>query len=194
MQPENGILGKAGKRQKLEQPARVAALNPSATLRKIGFQRGQTLCDIGAGSGLFSIAAAQMGAQHVWAADTDADILDDLKIRAGALTNLQTVPVSGCSYPLPPASADWILLVTTLHEIAEKAALFSELRRLLTPAGSVCLIEFPKAHTAMGPPVEHRLGAQKAEALFTQAGFEKVLDFPLGDTFYCQTYVLSSVR
>ncbi|MFA6075127.1 MAG: hypothetical protein WCV63_02675 [Negativicutes bacterium] len=44
--------------KKFENPERVAELNPQLTLRAAGFERGMTLCDIGAGTGLFTFAAA----------------------------------------------------------------------------------------------------------------------------------------
>mgnify|MGYP000721131418 CR=1 FL=1 len=56
MSDHDGIIGKAGKREKLEDPVRVSELDPAGTLERIGFRAGQTLCDIGAGSGLFSLA------------------------------------------------------------------------------------------------------------------------------------------
>jgi len=89
MHEDNGILGKARKREKLENPARVAELKPEETLRQIGVRPGQTLCDIGAGSGLFSLAAARLGVRTVWALDTDDAILEDLRSRAAAVPNLQ---------------------------------------------------------------------------------------------------------
>ena len=190
MSDHDGIIGKAGKREKLEDPVRVSELDPAGTLERIGFRAGQTLCDIGAGSGLFSLAAAGMGAKTVWATDTDADILADLKARASSLPNLQALPIVGDAYPVPDESADWILLVTTLHEVAEKEVLLYEMRRMLAPDGTVCLIEFIKARTPMGPPSEHRLGAQDVEKLFSREGFDKVSEFQLGENFYCQTYRL----
>jgi ubiquinone/menaquinone biosynthesis C-methylase UbiE len=188
MSEHDGIIGKIGKREKLENPARVAELDPAGTLKRVGFRAGQTLCDIGAGSGLFSLAAAKLGAGTVWAADTDADILAELRSRAASLPNLHTLPVNGCAYPVADGSADWALLVTTLHEIDDKPALFSELRRLLAADGAVCLIEFIKARTPMGPPPERRLGAEEAEALFVREGFRREANFVLGDDFYCQVY------
>ena len=190
MSDHDGIIGKAGKREKLEDPVRVSELDPAGTLERIGFRAGQTLCDIGAGSGLFSLAAAGLGAKAVWATDTDVDILADLKARASSLPNLQALPIVGDAYPVPDESADWILLVTTLHEVAEKEVLLYEMRRMLAPDGTVCLIEFIKARTPMGPPSEHRLGAQDVEKLFSREGFDKVSEFQLGENFYCQTYRL----
>ena len=80
--------------------------------------------------------------------------------------------------------------MTTLHEVAEKEVLLYEMRRMLAPDGTVCLIEFIKARTPMGPPSEHRLGARDVEKLFSREGFDKVSEFQLGENFYCQTYRL----
>lgn len=190
MGEQNGILGRSGKWEKLENPARAAELDPAGTLRRAGLQSGQTLCDIGAGSGLFTLAAARLTDGTVWAAETDADILARLTARAQkeGLSNVLPVPAEGVRYRLPDGCADWALLVTVLHEIAEKDALLDELRRLLKPDGRVCLVEFQKARTPMGPPPEHRLGAGEAAALFPRHGFAPEQQFPLSENFYCQVW------
>ena len=190
MSEQNGIIAKEGKRAKLENPARVVELNPLGTLEKIGFHTGDTLVDIGAGSGLFSLAAVQIGAGMVYAAETDDAILTDLKQRAAGMNNLKTLYVNGCSYPVADHSADWIMLAAVLHEIDDRTSLFAEMRRILKNNGMICLIEFIKARTPMGPAPEHRLGAQEAEELFREQGFAKKAEFNLGDNLYCQTYFL----
>lgn len=188
MSEDHGIIAKAGKREKLENPARIKELDPMGTLKKIGFQAGETLCDIGAGSGLFSLAAASMSARYVWALDTDEDILADLQQRSAGMTNLQTITVNGFHYPLLDHSADWVLLVTVLHEIAEKKELFAEIRRIIAADGNICLIEFRGERTPMGPSPEYRIGAETAEKIFNDEGFVKTAEFLLGDNLYAQTY------
>lgn len=188
MPEQDGIIGKIGKKEKLENPVRVAELDPVGTLEKIGFHAGETLCDIGAGSGIFSLAAAGMEAEKVWAVDTDEDILTDLKARTAKVPCLVTVPAEGCSYPLEDQSADWVLLVTVLHEIAEKQTLLSEIRRILKTDGTVCLIEFRKMKTPLGRPSENRISEEEAAALFAEAGFRREENYIMGKNFYCQTY------
>lgn len=188
MSENHGIIAKAGKREKLENPRRVAELDPQGTLIKIGFQAGQIFCDLGAGSGLFSLAAAKMGAAKVYAVDTDAEILTDLQQRSEGIESLQTVPVNGLPYPMDDACTDWIMAATLFHEISDKQALLAEIQRILKPEGTVCLIDFIKARTPMGPSPEYRFGSQEAEELFRGYGFVKASEFNLGDDFYCQTY------
>lgn len=62
-------------RLKLENPARLAELNPKATLKRIGLRVGDVLCDIGAGSGIFAIPAAQITCGLVYAVELRADML-----------------------------------------------------------------------------------------------------------------------
>lgn len=192
MHMENGILPRAGKKEKLENPRRVAELAPAATLQRLGLADGDSVCDIGAGSGLFSLAAARMTKGDVWAVETDAAILQELAAAAAAqgLRNLHPLAADGCRYSLPDACADWVLLVTVLHEIPEREALLAELRRLLKSGGRLALIEFIRARTPMGPPPEHRLGAEEAAALFLRAGFIQKKEWTLGDNFYCQIYAV----
>ena len=47
------------KAKKFENPARLDELRPESTLRRAGFSEGMSLCDIGAGTGIFSVAAAK---------------------------------------------------------------------------------------------------------------------------------------
>jgi len=185
---DHGILPKRGKLEKLESPDRVRELDPAGTLDRLGV--GGTVCDIGAGSGLFSLAAAERTKDAVYAVDTDADILNVLAGRAKerGLSNLHTLPVDGYLYPIPADCADWALLVTTLHEIGDIPALFAELRRILKPGGRAALIEFRAGQTPMGPPPAHRLGAEAAQKIFEAEGYQKAREFVLGDNLYCQVY------
>jgi len=190
MSEQDGVIGRAGKWEKLESPARAAELDPLGTLRRVGLCRGETVCDIGAGSGLFTLAAARLTDSDVWAAETDLEILKRLSVRAKeeGLLHVRPVPTDGISYPLPDGCADWALLVTVLHEVSGKSSLLKELHRLVRPGGHVCLIEFQKKRTPMGPPPEHRFGADEAEALFAGNGFLMESEFLLGADFYCQVW------
>ena len=46
--------------EKLENEQRILELNAGETLMKIGFTEGLNLCDIGAGTGIFSFEAAKI--------------------------------------------------------------------------------------------------------------------------------------
>jgi 2-polyprenyl-3-methyl-5-hydroxy-6-metoxy-1,4-benzoquinol methylase len=107
---------------RLDNPVRLAELNPEATLKRFGFQGGQVLCDIGAGSGIFTIPAARMTTQKVLALDINPEML--------------------------------------------------------------AAIEFHRAETPYGPPVEDRLDRQAVAEKLASVGFQVCDDFDLGPNMY----------
>ena len=69
---------------RFENPERLAELSPAKTLIKIGLEDGMTLCDIGAGSGIFSVAAAKITTAKVFATDINPEMLSVIAEKANA--------------------------------------------------------------------------------------------------------------
>jgi ubiquinone/menaquinone biosynthesis C-methylase UbiE len=183
------------KAMKLENPARLAELSPAATLIKIGLKDGQVLCDIGAGSGIFTIPAARLTRGTVYAVEVSEAMLSVIgeKVKSEGLKNVELVLAEGTHYPIESHSADVALVVAVLHEIPEKAAFAEEVRRLLKPGGIVAVIEFHKRETLMGPPFTLRLGQDETAAVFEDAGFRRHDSFDLGDNLYCMVFESSGL-
>ena len=70
---------------KLENPARLAELQPSATLKRLGLCDGMTFADIGAGTGIFTTVAAGITRAQVWAIDPSACMREILESKKSAL-------------------------------------------------------------------------------------------------------------
>ena len=175
---------------KLENPARLAELNPADTLKRIGLKDGDVLCDIGAGSGIFTIPAARITRGTVYAIDLRADMLDIIaeKARTAGLGNVMPLLSDGCSYAVPNGCADIALAVTVLHEVADKAAFLKEVKRLLKPGGRMAVVEFHQRETPIGPPLAHRLSKEDVGTVFADAGFSQQDAFDLGGNFYCMVF------
>lgn len=174
------------KQEKLENPARLADLNPPATLRKLGLGLHDTVCDIGAGTGIFTIPAARLTKGTVYAIDMNDELLLVLeaKSRSEGLDHIKTIRSMEFDYDIPTHSVDMVLLVTVLHEIEEKPELLREINRLLKPSGKLCVIEFRKEPTPMGPPLPHRIAIEEVESVCTAHGFTEQESFLLGENFY----------
>lgn len=179
------------KYSKFENPVRLAELSPGETLKKIGLQDGMVLCDIGAGSGVFTIPAAQLTKKTVYALDVNDGALATIREKASALglDNVKTVKVSGDRFDVPDSAADIVLMVTVLHEIESRQAFAYETARLLKTGGKAAVIEFHKRETPMGPPVWHRIDEEEVMDLFADAGFRAEDRFQLGENYYCQVFV-----
>jgi len=172
--------------QKLENPIRLEELNPTETLKKIGVTQEQTLCDIGAGSGIFTIPASSL-AEKVYALEISIDMLNLIreKVNTEEIKNIELVKVEDDSFNIETSSIDIAIAVTVLHEIKNKSTFLDEIKRMLKPEGKVAVIEFHKRSTPIGPMVDHRLGNESVKELFHASGFTLCDEFNLGDNFYC---------
>lgn len=178
------------KRSKLESPERLAELRPMDTLKKIGLGENDVVCDIGAGSGIFTIPAAKITNNQVFALDINDEFLGIIneKAREERLTNIMTMKAAGEHYDIEANTVDFVILVTVLHEIENKDILLAELKRIMKSTGRAAVIEFHKRETPMGPPVAHRIGREEVVEAFDRYGFSKSDEFQLGDNLYCVTF------
>jgi len=176
---------------KFENPVRLEELNPTYTLKRIGLEDGMVLCDIGAGSGVFTLPAAQLTKSTVYALEINDGALSAIIDRAEklGLENIKAVKVSGDGFDVEDSTADIVLLVTVLHEIESRPAFVNETARLLKTGGKAAVIEFYKRETPMGPPAGHRIDEAEVLDLFAEAGLMAEDRFPLGENFYCQVFV-----
>ncbi|MDD2533135.1 MAG: class I SAM-dependent methyltransferase [Eubacteriales bacterium] len=179
---------------KLDNPVRAAELNPETTLRRIGYTAGQVLCDIGAGSGLFTLPAAHIAAKTntpVIALDINNDMLEAIRQRATdqGLTNVDLRLVTDTHLPVDSTSADHALLVTVLHEIIDYPLFLQEIHRLLKSTGRLTVIEFHHLETPYGPSIDHRLASETVIARCLTEGFLVADEFNLGPNFYTVVFV-----
>jgi ubiquinone/menaquinone biosynthesis C-methylase UbiE len=176
--------------EKLESPARIAELDPAGTLRRMGMGEGFTLCDLGAGTGLFSAEAARMTAKPVYALEISDDMLAIIeeKKRTRNLDNMVPLKVDGARLPLDDASCDIVLAVTVFHELDDRDVTTAEVRRILTPTGKLAIVEFYGYATPAGPPLAHRITEDELDATLTRHGFVSDERFGLGENFYCAVF------
>lgn len=175
------------KQNKLENPERLAELSPQETLKKIGINEHDVICDIGAGSGIFTIPAAKVTNNTVYALDINNELLEIIKQKAKRekLSNIKTMKVIGDYYDIEADTVDFVILVTVLHEIENKDLILTEIKRIIKSAGKLAIVEFQKQQTRMGPPVSKRIGKGEISTLCSNYGFTQIDEFYLGNNFYC---------
>lgn len=167
---------------KLENPERIAELSPPTTLVRMGLREGGVLCDIGAGTGIFTFAAARMGAD-VYAVEISQQMRAILSAKRQE-QRADNVHIEADVEDVPPASCDIALFCTVLHELADIPGMLAQVKRILRPGGTLAAIEFHKSGTPLGPPEQFRLSAEQLEEIFSRAGFCAKEVFPLGENFY----------
>lgn len=122
----------------------------------LGVRPGETIADIGAGRGYYTVNLSQRvgPAGRVIAEDIFEDTVDRLKgrIHAEGLSNITVVLGAPDDAKLPRASLDHALLVHMYHEIENPYALLWHLRDSLKSAATVGIVDADRATRSHGTP------------------------------------------
>jgi len=131
----------------LEGESRINALQVLNVIKTLKVRSGQRVCDLGAGSGLFTRPLAQRVGDKgiVYAVDIDADLLKHVEktAREQKLTNIKTI-LGAEDDPKLPEPVDLIAIIDTLHHISNQAAYLKGLKKYLKPEGRIAILDFSK--------------------------------------------------
>ena len=118
--------------------------DPDAVIAALGVRAGDRVADLGPGYGHFTLRLARAAAPDgvCYAADADADTLDDLRSAADerAITNLRPVLTDRRHLELPEA-VDLLFVSATYHHLRRPRRYFKDARKLLRPGGRVAILE-----------------------------------------------------
>ena len=155
-----------------DDPARDAWQMPERVIDALGLTTGQTVADLGAGTGYFTVRLARSkAAPLVYAVDVEAAMVKYVRERAAkeGLKNVVAVQASADRANLP-APVDLVLIVDTYRHLPSRVAYFSELRKMLKPSARLAIIDYRKGAPG-GPPDEFRYTPAQIGAELAQAGF-----------------------
>ncbi len=172
--------------ERFEGKERLEELNTVGTLKRAGFKEDMVLCDIGAGTGVFSFPTAEISNNHIYAlekSDSMIEILNSRIIERG-IKNFKVKKVNSDILPIEDHICDLVIMITVLHHIDNKKVLVSEIKRILRDKGRLLIIEFHKRETGSGPPVEIRISQEELEEFAKTYELKTIEKFELGDNFY----------
>ena len=155
-----------------DDPSRDAWQMPGRVIAAIGLKQGESVADIGAGTGYFTVRLAKLPtAPKVYAVDIEKSMLEHIQHRAmmDGLKNVTTV-LAGADRTNLPEPVDVVLIVDTYHHIPNRPAYFRELRKSMKPSARLAIIDFRKGAPS-GPPEEFRFTPEQITAELKQAGF-----------------------
>ena len=155
-----------------DDPARDAWQMPLRVIEALGLEADETVADVGAGTGYFSVRLAKAVPKgRVFAVDVEPAMLAHIgkRVTAAGIDNVVTVQASSAS-PRLPAPADMVIVVDTYHHLPDRVSYFCELKPSLTPAGRIAIIDFRK-DSPNGPPPEFRFNAEQIVAEMERAGY-----------------------
>ena len=119
---------------------------PERVISALGIQQGETIADLGAGSGYFTfrLADATGSSGTVYAADVDRGIVEYLNQRAreGGYKNVRGILSESDDPLLPPHGIDLIFSCNTYHHLKRRVDYFTNMRKYLRDGGRVAIIDF----------------------------------------------------
>jgi ubiquinone/menaquinone biosynthesis C-methylase UbiE len=175
---------------RLDDPQRLIWMPPGEVIKRLGVKPGMVVADIGAGTGFFALpfsrAVDQTGA--VWAIDLQPEMLHLLeqKLRPESSTeNIRLLQGDAAHTGLPDGVCDLAFLANLWHELDDRNAVLAEMRRILRPGGRIAILDWRKDVTyPPGPPLDHRVAADQAEATLRAAGWPNVSSWLPGPYSY----------
>lgn len=164
------------KLHKLNDPERLAEIPPEFIWRRLALAECRLMVDLGAGTGLFSKAFLPlMDDGIIHAADTSQIMVDWLaKNVANEHPAIRPVLIEDSRLPLDDGVADLAISINVYHELDDPGGTLRELRRVLKPGGTVCIVDFKKEPTEHGPPVDKRFTAGEIADELARAGFTDI--------------------
>jgi ubiquinone/menaquinone biosynthesis C-methylase UbiE len=155
-----------------DDPARDTWQMPDRVIAGLGLKAGDSVADVGAGTGYFTVRLAKSAATpKVFASDIEPNMVKHLQHRAmmEGLTNVTAVRARADS-PNLPEPVNVILIVDTFHHIPNRVAYFTALRTSLKPGGRVAIVDFRKG-SPEGPPEEFKFTPDQISGEMAKAGY-----------------------
>ena len=162
----------------LERSERETEERPQDVIDALQIKPGQTIADLGAGSGYYSfrIAALVGPTGKVLAIDIEPAMLDVIAQRARreGIANIATVRSSAQDPNLAPRSVDLLFMVDVYHELEFPYEVMTKVRAALKPGGRVALVEYRAEDPDVQIKPVHKMSERQVRREMQAAGFKHV--------------------
>lgn len=160
----------------------------------IGAVEGSTVCEIGAGDGELTIAAARIvgPAGRVFSSELGEDRLTALRehVAKSNLTQITVVAGDDRRTNFPEAACDSVLLRDVYHHFTEPAAMNASIALALKPGGRVAIVDFTPPGEEASCPADrdkdsmHGVKAESVTREMKEAGLEPVASDQSGERWF----------
>ena len=178
----------------LERPEREAEENVTTLLKNMNIQPGDTIADIGAGSGYHVFRMSPMAFKgHIYAVDIQAEMLNEIqsKKEKGNIDNVELVLSTETSINLPENSVDKVLLVDVYHEFNYPKEMMQSIKKALRPNGEIYLIEYRGEDFRVPIKKVHKMTEEQSVKEMKAAGFKLSRNLDNLPWQHCMVFVKS---
>ena len=173
---------------RLDSKERLSYVPVEKLLSCLPLKKGLRFVDVGCGTGtyFFPVFEKLQGAGVFIAVELQEEMLRRFFTRLEAYTqapgfmSIEVARAKPERLPLPDSSADLILLADVYHEVAKRTAYLLELKRVLAPGGTLCILDWRRPEEdgsvvdepLIGPPFEDRVAERQGVAELESVGFK----------------------
>lgn len=162
----------------LDRAQREDEEKPELVLEALGLHGGETVVDLGAGSGYFTfrIAPKVGSAGKVLAVEIQDEMIQTLRQRAAEqkITNVVVVKGSESDPNLPANAVDLVLMVDVYHELSYPFEVMTGVHRALKPHGRVVFVEYRKEDPKVPIKELHKMSVAQLEKEMKVMGLRRV--------------------
>ena len=160
----------------LERPERIGEERTDVVLTLLPLEAGDTVADIGAGTGYFSLPMARtVGATgQVLAVDIQPEmlaIIEERMQRAG-IANITRILGTEADPRLPEGTVDLVLMVDAYHEFSYPMEVMSHVHTALSDRGKVVLVEYRGEDDSVPIKPRHKMTVKQATREMSAVGLE----------------------
>jgi ubiquinone/menaquinone biosynthesis C-methylase UbiE len=160
----------------LESPERTAEQKPDEVIAALNLKAGETLVDIGAGSGFFSFRfSPKVGdSGRVFAVDVNPDMILYMNRVIGdkKLKNVTTVLSASDNPLLPSVPINRFFICNTWHHIQSRPQYLALMKKMLKPGGQIVILDYKKEQLPVGPPPEMKMDRKEVISEMEAGGFK----------------------
>lgn len=162
----------------LERPERETEERADLIVAALDVRPGQTIADLGAGSGYYTFRLAPLlePGGTVLAIDVEPMMLNAIRerMRREGVTNVETIRSTATDPNLRARSVDLLLMVDVYHELEFPFETMEKVRHALKPGGRVAVIEFRAEDPRVLIKEVHKMSEQQIIREMTAVGFRHV--------------------
>ncbi len=174
----------------------MAFSNPQKNIEQFYLREGMSVADLGAGTGVYSIAAAKKVGDRgkVYAVEVQKDLLQKIKndAKVEGVDNIEVLwgdieKLGGTK--IADGVVNAVILSNILFQVESVKGLLGEASRILMSGGSMLVVDWLDSFGGLGPKPDTVIPPSKIKYILEEAGFVYDRDIETGDHHYGFVYM-----
>lgn len=162
----------------LDRAGRDEEERPEEVIAALDLHGGETVADLGAGSGYFTFRIApKIGSRgRVLAVEIQDEMIEALRrrLRDEKITNVEIIKGTESDPRLPARGVDVVLMVDVYHELAYPYEVMTAVRKALKPDGRVVFVEYRKEDPKVAIKELHKMSVEQLEKEMQAVGMVRL--------------------